>query len=182
LTLLLGTIDISLAINYGLGRHVTALPLDKLDRLTLCGHISLVLDGTAQMWSKTSFAITILRLVEGKWRALVWFMIITINLLGGVGCLLFWINCTPLPHVWTPSIPGTCWDTNITIDIGMVSSGKSEANMYEASVRSLTLVTIAYSGACDLALVLVSWRLILPLRMRTTEKVGVAIAMSFGIL
>lgn len=40
----------------------------------------------------------------------------------------------------------------------------------------------AYSGAMDLALAFLPWPLIMTLRMRLREKIGVAAAMTMGVL
>jgi hypothetical protein len=40
----------------------------------------------------------------------------------------------------------------------------------------------AYSGIVDVILALLPWKIILALQMKRREKIGVAIAMSMGIL
>jgi hypothetical protein len=41
---------------------------------------------------------------------------------------------------------------------------------------------IAYSGAADIALALLPWKLFWPLNMNRKEKLGIIVAMSMGIL
>ncbi len=57
-------------------------------------------------WSKTSFALTILRLSGAhRWlRVLIWFLIITVNAILGVAMLFMWIKCYPFARVWDWSI------------------------------------------------------------------------------
>lgn len=41
---------------------------------------------------------------------------------------------------------------------------------------------IAYSGVMDLVLAIIPWGIIMRLHMHTKEKIGVALAMSMGVL
>jgi hypothetical protein len=107
-----------------MGKHVLEIPIDNLEPLLLCGMISVVFLGASQCWSKTAFAFTMLRISTGKLRYFIWFIIISINLLGGLGCMFYFIDCTPIQKAWQPSIPGTCWDPSIALNYAMVISGK----------------------------------------------------------
>ena len=49
------------------------------------------------------------------------------------------------------------------------------------SVNGLTELT-AYSGVMDLVLAIIPWGIIMRLHMHTKEKIGVALAMSMGVL
>jgi hypothetical protein len=46
----------------------------------------------------------------------------------------------------------------------------------------MLIYPIAYSGAMDLVLALLPWTVILKLQMKMKEKIGVALAMSMGVL
>jgi hypothetical protein len=112
-------------VSIGLGRHVTEVPPSNYNLLNIVGLSTLVLDGTAQTWSKTSFAILILRFSEGKMRLFVWFLIISLNLFVGFGCLFFWARCSPVQKAWTMEMTeGTCVDYDIVVHYGMFSSGR----------------------------------------------------------
>ena len=50
------------------------------------------------------------------------------------------------------------------------------------TVGSNLISTLAYSGAMDIALALLPWFLIMEVQMRLTERIGVAVAMSCGLL
>lgn len=43
-------------------------------------------------------------------------------------------------------------------------------------------LVIAYSGVMDLVLAIIPWGIIMRLHMHTKEKIGVALAMSMGVL
>ncbi len=75
-------------------------------------------------WSKTSFAISLLRISSGGWtRALIWFIIGTVNLILGLSVLFTWIRCWPLEKMWISSHSGTCWSRWITLHYNMFTAG-----------------------------------------------------------
>lgn len=79
---------------------------------------------TAAIWSKTSFALTLLRLVEGRLKWLIWFIIITMNIAMGLSALFNWIQCTPVESTWNVGMERTCWDPQIVPRYNMFSSGE----------------------------------------------------------
>ncbi|KAI1409017.1 hypothetical protein F5Y13DRAFT_171333 [Hypoxylon sp. FL1857] len=111
-------------------------------------------------WSKTSFAVTLLRITNGKIKTLLWMIIITMNVFMTVGALSLFLQCSPVEKSWDKDIPGTCWHELNTI-----------AGMFSC----------AYSALMDFVLALLPWPLIWHLKMKTKEKIGVAVAMSMGI-
>lgn len=117
---------------------------------------------TALAWSKTAFAITLLRLTDGWTKKIVWFLIVTINLFLGLSAMLPWLSCTPLKGAWS-SVPNTkCWDKSVMLNINLFSG--------------------AWSAAADVALALLPWSFLRSLQMKKKEKVGAGVAMSMGIL
>ncbi|PKS13135.1 hypothetical protein jhhlp_000477 [Lomentospora prolificans] len=154
---------LSYATTIGYGKYWYDWPTDvevtivMVKLINAAGSLSL----TAAIWSKTSFALTLLRLTEGKIKWLIWFIIISMNIAMGLSALFVWLQCTPLPRVWDFRVPGTCWDPNVLPNY----------NIFSAS----------YSAAMDITLALLPWRLIWGLQMKMKEKIGVAIAMSCGV-
>lgn len=117
---------------------------------------------TALAWSKTAFAVTLLRLTDGWTKKTVWFLIITINVFLGLSAMLPWLSCTPLKGAWA-SVPNTkCWDKKVMLYINIFSG--------------------AWSAAADVALALLPWSFLRSLQMKNKEKVGAGVAMSMGIL
>ncbi|KAK4185580.1 hypothetical protein QBC35DRAFT_389179 [Podospora australis] len=164
LALLGSAICINLAIDLGYGKHVWQIPFRNLNDMFLIGQITVTLAICSQAWSKTSFAISLLMIsdgIHGKTRVFIWFAIVSMNLLFGVGAMLFWIGCTPLEKAWHPFMRGTCWSPNVIITYNVFTS--------------------AYSGVMDLVLAIIPWKIIMNLQMQTREKIGVALAMSMGI-
>ncbi|KAM7217503.1 hypothetical protein V8F06_007134 [Rhypophila decipiens] len=151
------------AVDYGLGKY----PCD-IDPLNFAGmglegeNLGSTFGMFAVVWSKTAFAITLLRLTDGKTKAFIWFVIISMNVIMTVEVILVWVKCTPVQRTWDKSVPGTCWEP-------------LPVNIYGAFVG-------CYSGVCDILLALLPWKLVWGLRMQKKEKFGVAIAMSLGVL
>lgn len=153
-----------MAINLGYGKHVWDIPRGNLNELYFIGQISVTFAITAQSWSKTSFAISMLLIsdgIHGKTRYFVWFAIVSMNLLFGLAGMFFWVGCTPLEKAWHPYMRGTCWSPNIIITYGIFVS--------------------AYSGVLDLVFAIIPWQIIMRMQMATKEKIGVALAMSMGV-
>ncbi|KAK0664481.1 hypothetical protein QBC41DRAFT_380726 [Cercophora samala] len=117
----------------------------------------------AMSWSKTAFAITMLRFFDGwmKW-AVVWFIIVSMNIAFGLTATVPWLLCTPVHKTWDLTAEGSCRPFNVSVVLAYVSG--------------------AYSVVCDLVLALLPWVVISKLQMRTKEKLGVGIAMSMGIM
>ncbi|KAL8386772.1 hypothetical protein RB595_010404 [Gaeumannomyces hyphopodioides] len=148
-------------ISLGYGRHVQTIDPSALTLIGLLGYLSGAPVVLAIVWSKTSFAITLVRIVQGPLKAFVWFIIITMNLFMTMSIINIWISCSPVEKVYNPTVPGRCWPINVIVDYATFSG--------------------LYSAAMDFILALLPWKVILGLNMRKVEKVGVALAMSMGI-
>ena len=74
---ILGSINRTL----GFGRHVFAVNPANYAPIDMNSNISATFSILGAVWSKTSFALTMLRLNQGwKHRAFLWFVIVTMNL------------------------------------------------------------------------------------------------------
>lgn len=152
------------ATTLGYGKHLWDLDLTdypsgvkQLIAINAGGSLSI----TAAIWSKTSFAITLLKLTHGWLKSSIWVIIITMNIAMGASALFNWIHCTPVRKTWDPIIDGTCWDYSIVVNYNIFSA--------------------AYSAAMDITLALIPWKLIMGLQMKKKEKIGAALAMSMGV-
>ncbi|KAH7038982.1 hypothetical protein B0J12DRAFT_764519 [Macrophomina phaseolina] len=148
-------------ITLGYGKHIKAIDPSVLSVIGLGGYLSGAPAVFAIVWSKTSFAIMLLRVVEGRTKYFVWFIIISMNLFMTMSVINIWISCHPVEKLYNPSVPGSCWPVNVVVDYATFSG--------------------AYSAAMDIILALLPWKVIMILNMRRAEKVGVALAMSMGI-
>ncbi|KAM0270241.1 hypothetical protein ACHAQH_009511 [Verticillium albo-atrum] len=123
------------------------------------------LGGNASMfgiaWSKTSFALTLLRVVEGRMKWVIWFILISMNLAITGMVVMTWARCSPVEKNYKFDLPGHCWDARINADYMIFAS--------------------AYSGIMDIVLALLPWQVLWKLQLNAKEKLGVGIAMSLGI-
>ncbi|KAK3381787.1 hypothetical protein B0H63DRAFT_561409 [Podospora didyma] len=151
------------ATKYGIGRHYNVLSHED----TVRAHLLL---GTADFFaitsiaiSKSSFAVTLLRLAIHTWhRAFIWTIIVTVNLALWTTAIFIFTSCSPIERIWDPLVPGTCWNARMLLDYNIFSG--------------------AWSAAMDFVLALFPWLLIMRLNMRRVEKIGVCVAMSLGVL
>ena len=99
----------SVLVARGYGRHSYDLTPQQLASFSPIIIIRASFTIIAAAWSKTSFAITVLRIAEGGMRWLLWYIIVSVNLALGAAVLVGWIPCQPIAKIWDQSIPGTCW-------------------------------------------------------------------------
>jgi len=149
-------------VNWKYGAHAWDYPFFDLVSLIPITASAGVFSICGAIWSKTSFAVTLLRLTDGWMKWVLWFIIISMNLAMGISAVLPFVMCTPVQKSWTPTmIEGSCLDFKILIDYDIFSA--------------------VYSATMDLALALLPWTLVWKLQMKPTEKIGVAVAMSMGV-
>lgn len=161
--LLADVIVTTVAVDAGLGKHIDSVSGDTLIRTMLLSAVAQTLSILGAAWSKTSFAVTLLRLtVVSHVRYLVWFIIISLNIFLTFTAFLPLFQCTPMGKSYDPRIAGSCWDRTL--------------------VLVLTIFGAAYSAAADFALAIIPWVLIWNLQMNLKEKIGVGICMSLGIV
>jgi hypothetical protein len=117
---------LSYAVSLGYGYHIWDFPVEKFattvdlfKAINVAGTFSV----TAAVWSKTSFALTLLRLTDGWVKKLIWFIIISMNIAMGLSALFIWIQCTPLEKGWNPFLEGTCWPPYVLVNYDIFSAG-----------------------------------------------------------
>ncbi|KAJ2900052.1 uncharacterized protein MKZ38_002670 [Zalerion maritima] len=180
--ILIDVICITSLVALGIGRHQWDLP-DMTASESVKFNLLSALSGTfsilATVWSKTSFAVTLLRITEGKTKMGIWAAIVSMNLFMGGSVLLTWIHCQPMEKVLKPWVEGQCWDT-FKVTKYHIFSG--EGCLTEG--RALTggnAGRTAYSAAADIILSILPWFLVMHLQMKLKEKLGVGVAMSLGL-
>ncbi|PSR99121.1 hypothetical protein BD289DRAFT_479703 [Coniella lustricola] len=133
------------------------------DRMLILVSISSVLTTVGQAWSKSAFAITLLRpgLTEGWKRYVLWFILVTLNIYLVITFVLQWTNyCDEGTYWW--KLPGIC------VDYDTISKIKVGRNMYNIIM--------------DFVLALFPWVVTWKLRIKPLEKVGICVTMSLGII
>ncbi|KAI1100676.1 hypothetical protein F4804DRAFT_344554 [Jackrogersella minutella] len=160
--LIVSCILMSINVAAGLGKHDKDINPKIVDQLGLRNLIISSLYTVSSAWSKTSFAISLLRIATPRLRVIIWFLIVTMNIFMHTSAVLTWVTCRPMEKLWDFTLEGECWPSEIIIPTGIFFN--------------------AYSGFMDLILALLSWIIIIRLQINIKERIGVAVAMSMGIL
>ena len=113
LCLLVDCCCLTYTVSLGFGKHFLAINPAVLPSMGLMGMVGGVFAIFAVMYSKTSFAITLLRISERKTRSLLWFIIISVHIALGGSALIPWIQCKPVEKNWNFMTPGKCWNPKI---------------------------------------------------------------------
>ncbi|KAI0008735.1 hypothetical protein F4779DRAFT_618261 [Xylariaceae sp. FL0662B] len=112
-------------------------------------------------WSKTSFAITLLRIAKPKIKTALWSIIISMNIVVSISVIMRWAQCQPFRKTWEPHAEGNCLDRD--------------------AILGFTIYAGAYSALMDFVLAFIPWPIITKLQMQTSEKIGISVAMSMGV-
>lgn len=149
-------------VHYGLGKHNAQNDFhDNGKELQLTVIIASVFSALGAAWSKTSFAVTLLRLTKGIMHQIIWFAIVSMNIVLIFNAVLQFLWCQPASAAWNSGRGGTCWSKNVII-------------YYSVAAAS-------YSAAMDILLAMVPWSVVMNLKMHMKEKIGVALCMSLGV-
>ena len=108
----------------GFGRPLSQFNMNDLDIFLLFSNLAGSFSILAALWSKTSFAVTVLRISSGWFKALVWFIIITVNACLGVAIAMTCAQCTPIEKVWHPHLTGECWPKGVQIKYNIFTAGE----------------------------------------------------------
>ena len=128
-----------------LGRHSSVLAVDDPIELTLALSSRATVTITAIVWTKTAFAVTLLRLTSGTMKAFVWFVILSTNIAMGLGAMVPWIQCVPLAKGWNRTLEGSCWGPDDAINIWIATGGTSSM-FSQGRVSNKPLVPDALRG------------------------------------
>jgi hypothetical protein len=77
------------------------------------------------MLSKTSFCFTLLRVVTGRMRTVIWFIIGSMNAVLALVIIFLLAQCKPIEASWNPFVKGDCWPEYIAPHYGIFASGTS---------------------------------------------------------
>ncbi|OAA65613.1 hypothetical protein SPI_02400 [Niveomyces insectorum RCEF 264] len=159
--LLVSAASTSSNVHLGFGKHFQEVDLGNLELMGILSLLSGFFSILSAVASKTSFAMTLLRLTDGWLKRIIWAIIVSMNVLMPLSALFLFVDCNPVAKNWKPDLPGKCWPGNVSVVYGIVVG--------------------AYTSGCDLALALLPWRILMRFRMYRREKIGVAVAMSMGV-
>jgi len=153
---------LSIGVTYGIGLHFHEMEPDKMPVSIMLGYTAGFCAIMAAAWSKTSFAVSLLRITTGRVRWFVWFIIVSVNVVLGVSGTMLLVTCWPTEKLWHPEVEGRCWSSKIGENYQMFAS--------------------AYSGLMDIVLALLPWRIVWTAAIFKTEKIGALVAMSLGVV
>ncbi|KAH8903777.1 hypothetical protein BR93DRAFT_985740 [Coniochaeta sp. PMI_546] len=163
LSLVAYSILLATALNLGFGHEPSEIsPGNATEIFTLFSALSSLLI-LANLWSKTSFGITLLRLPLG--RARVWIVCALIGLgtiALGASAYTVWVQCFVADPPWNPYIGSNCLPSDIMVKYSVFMG--------------------YFSALIDFAFVVLPWKMLWGLQMKRSEKVGVTLAMGMGTL
>ncbi|KAK4099175.1 hypothetical protein N658DRAFT_475911 [Parathielavia hyrcaniae] len=152
----------TVAVTYGLGKPYSDISdenISHLGMLSMAAGFGTIL---ATCWSKTSFAITLLRISDGGMRHFIWFIIISVNLVLASNGIIHWVQCWPVEKTWHYHMPGTCFPSDV--------------------VRYYNTAVAVFSGVMDIVLALLPWKIIWTISINKRERLGALVAMSAGVV
>ncbi|KAK4149827.1 hypothetical protein C8A00DRAFT_37577 [Chaetomidium leptoderma] len=151
----------TVAVSYGLGKHYEHLSDEAITELGMFSMASGFGSILATCWSKTSFAITLLRISEGRMRQVILFIIISVNLVLGSNGVIHWVQCWPVEKTWHYHMEGSCLPADV--------------------VRNYNTAVAVFSGVMDIVLALLPWKIIWGSAINKREMLGALLAMSAGV-
>lgn len=98
-------------------------------------------------------------------------------------CAVFYISQCETPEtLWNIEVVSKCWDPALANNFALFAGGMHFSRILLLMSFRLTGICKAYSAFMDIVLAMLPWSVILRLQMKTKEKLGVACAMSLGLL
>jgi hypothetical protein len=123
-TILVSSALLTKGTKYGIGLHFEDVDLKNISTyawISISAGFCTILGTT---WSKTSFAITLLRLSSSRWmRGIIWLIIISVNLVLGFAATVMWIQCWPVAKLANSDLPGSCWPAHVVQNYMTFASG-----------------------------------------------------------
>lgn len=89
----------------GLGKHVYEVPPTVLPTLLLPANLSITFGVVALAWSKTSFAVTLIRVLSGWEKWTLYFAVATLNVTHAISAILPWVSCRPIEYAFSLVLP-----------------------------------------------------------------------------
>lgn len=173
-------------VSLGVGKHITQIDPANLPMLHTLNHVGASFAILACTLTKTSWALTMLRIVRNTrdcMRVMVWCLLISVNVLMDVGIILNFLECDGTGLTVSPT-KMWCWTNLVAANYNVFSAGKwfQCIKLLQHFTNSSSLTWTAWSGLADIILALLAWVIILPMQLRPKDKIGVAVAMSLGIV
>ncbi|KAB5558098.1 hypothetical protein GE09DRAFT_1221231 [Coniochaeta sp. 2T2.1] len=147
-------------VRHGLGKHYIAMTEEQRSYVSLFSIAAGFGSILATAWSKIAFAMSLLRISTGRTRIAVWVIIVSTIVVFGVNGLIQWIQCWPVAKAWNWYLEGSCWSSVV--------------------VQNYNTFSAAFSGAMDITLAILPWKIVWTVAINKREKIGALLAMSMG--
>jgi len=138
-------------IPLGFGKISVDVDSANIATIGLLSNVTSTFSILAAVLSKTSFAVTLLRITTGYVKVSVWFIIGVMNIAMGLNAIITWVKCNPVHKSWDQSVPGTCWDANAVMVYSIFAAGKFCSDMNRRNndkANGLTCSRLRHLG-CD---------------------------------
>lgn len=107
----------------GFGLRFYQVPLENLLTFGILSNTSGFTSIIAVACSKTSFAITLLRLSDGWMKWFIIALLVLLNTTHYISALFFWVSCNPPAKTYNVMLPGECWPTSVTVKYSLFVGG-----------------------------------------------------------
>lgn len=172
---------LSYIVTLGFGKHKSTIDAEDLKTINLDTILVAAFGIISTCVSKTSFALTLYRIIINKWmRWFLLFVIITINVSMNLVWIFGFAKCTPVQKVWDSSVEGVCWDKQALLKYQLFAA--CELRKYPWKPNSMLTSSSDYSSILDFVLAFLPWKILMSMSMLLREKIGVAVAMSLGAM
>lgn len=111
-------------VNLGYGMDFALIPAQNLTKMGLILNIASSLVILANLWSKTSFALTLLRLPLRWMKYTLWFIIISMTVFLGTSSVFIWAQCFSPGQTTIPSTELRCLPDNVMLGYSTFSGGE----------------------------------------------------------
>jgi len=111
-------------VRLGFGLHIFEVPFENMVPFGIQSNISGFTSIIAVACSKTSFAITLLRLSDGWVKWFIIGLLFLLNVTHYLSAVFFWVSCNPPAKTWNPMLPGECWPITVTVNYNFFVGGR----------------------------------------------------------
>jgi len=125
LCLVLYATFLTVAYRYGMGHHLSTLSHHNMVEAHRFLAVSYFFGTIGKPLSKTSFAVTLLRLISERWqKGVIVGIIVTTNVFLWISAVFVFTSCTPVQRIFDPKLPGKCLDTKAILHYNQFSAGE----------------------------------------------------------
>ncbi|KAL1614876.1 hypothetical protein SLS54_009430 [Diplodia seriata] len=108
---------------HGYGKSILLIPPADISEAMKYSNFGILTNGVAMGTMKMSIGFSMLRIqLARSFTIVIWFTMalsVLVNLNPLVGCFK---SCTPMEKIWNPTIPGTCWPTQVNVGLAYLQS------------------------------------------------------------